>query len=44
MFNLIESTLTLTARFWKMNFDLRPRYICKGLEYLIVVCISIDNI
>ena len=27
MFNLIESTLTLTARFWIMNFDLPPRYM-----------------
>ena len=33
MFNLIDSTLTLTARFWIMNFDLPPRYM-KGFQKL----------
>ena len=32
MFNLIESTLTLTVRFWIMNFDLPP--YMKGFQKL----------
>ena len=35
MFNLIDSTLTLTARFWKIYFDFKPPIYARGWNILL---------